>query len=901
MSQTKAQLIQPIGVVTAGGVVVTGVVTASSFTGDVVGSATSIISGGNLNLGDVNATTFSGDFTGNATGINTGADIKVGQFTASSFTGDFTGTATSMMRGTGFEAGDVNATGFHVSGTSTGNITGDVTGNIVGNVTGNVTGNVIAGTAGSVASGGNIHVGVMTATSYVGDGSNLTGIAATNYNTQTVTTGTATTTIDLSAGNVITLNAVDTTVSFANTSEAMELTVIRNASPTIDGPAFTTGAVAFRGSPADSLDTPNNNDYDFGTGAYTLECFVKTPNGGWIIYMAGTNDTGIRWSIAGADANNPGQVQFSEQCASCGSGGSDENRVYSITSVNDDEWHHIAIARGAAGTTTKMWIDGIFQAESTEHSNNFDNSNDLCIAHQPPDYGFFTGIISNLKVVKGTAIYTGTDNFTPPTGPLTNTTGTSLLCLQSDSSATAATVIPTGESLRVDEGSPTAGSYSISFPFQNGSSITWPGSVTWNGGSAPTLITHTTETTGIATAPGGPFDTFDKQQFQLLTRDSGVTWYGWEPYSFDAPYRTIHLAGYNASGTMGQNDTASYSSPVQLGTDNTWPTFMDNGAYACNAVKNDNTLWVWGSDSYGQLGLNGLGAQSSPIQIPGSWKASSQGNYVSGAIKTDGTLWTWGYNNQGALGQNQGPGTKSATSSPKQVGANTNWQAIHMDNGLAVGTKTDGTLWAWGNGQMGAIGNNLKGPAQRYSSPVQVGEDTDWGDEVGGAWSCLFAYKQDGTVWIWGSNTRGQLGQNQGYAQLNGKSSPTQLSAGAPKKWRKIVGGYTNYLIGVKSDDTLFTWGQGDAGNYGNLGLNQSNTNRSTPTQIPGTNWSDCSASAYMSSATKTDGTLWSWGYNHQGQLAHNDTQSKSSPTQVPGTDWKNTNNPLLGNLLATK
>ena len=66
MSQTKAQLIQPIGIVTAGGVVVTGVVTASSFDGDVVGTATSIISGGNLNLGDVNATTFSGDFTGNA-------------------------------------------------------------------------------------------------------------------------------------------------------------------------------------------------------------------------------------------------------------------------------------------------------------------------------------------------------------------------------------------------------------------------------------------------------------------------------------------------------------------------------------------------------------------------------------------------------------------------------------------------------------------------------------------------------------------------------------------------------------------------------------------------------------------------------------------------------------------
>ena len=115
MSQTKAQLLDPVGVVTTQGVVVTGVVTATSFSGDVVGTATSIISGGNLNLGDVNATTFSGDFTGNATGINTGADISVGTFTASSFTGDFTGTATSMMRGTGFKAGTVTATPANVT------------------------------------------------------------------------------------------------------------------------------------------------------------------------------------------------------------------------------------------------------------------------------------------------------------------------------------------------------------------------------------------------------------------------------------------------------------------------------------------------------------------------------------------------------------------------------------------------------------------------------------------------------------------------------------------------------------------------------------------------------------------------------------------------------------------
>ena len=355
------------------------------------------------------------------------------------------------------------------------------------------------------------------------------------------------------------------------------------------------------------------------------------------------------------------------------------------------------------------------------------------------------------------------------------------------------------------------------------------------------------------------------------------------------------MAGYNASGNLGQNNITDFSSPVQVGTLNSWPTEMDNGAYACNAVKSDNTLWVWGSDSYGQLGVNGLGAQSSPIQIPGSWSVSSQGNYNSGAIKTDGTLWTWGYNNQGGLGLNN----NTNYSSPKQVGSNNNWKAIHMDNARAVATKTDGTIWCWGNASDGVMGNNRQPSSPRFSSPVQVGTDTNWGSTLGGAWGTLNAFKTDGTFWAWGNNDYGQLGQN----NRTERSSPTQLESGTGKQWTKISGGYTNYYIGLKDDHTLYTWGHGSMGNYGNLGLNQAQTQRSRPTQIPGTNWKDCSAGFIMCSAIKTDGTLWSWGYNNAGQLGLNQSTGvpRSSPTQIPGTKWSTTNNPLLGALLATK
>ena len=109
-----------------------------------------------------------------------------------------------------------------------------------------MTGNAV-GAAGSVLSGSNIHVGVMTATSYSGDGSNLTGIAATNFNTQTVTATAAETIIDLSDGNMITMNqSANTTVGFASTSTAMDITMIRTVATDIS-----TGAVTFDGD--DSL------------------------------------------------------------------------------------------------------------------------------------------------------------------------------------------------------------------------------------------------------------------------------------------------------------------------------------------------------------------------------------------------------------------------------------------------------------------------------------------------------------------------------------------------------------------------------------------------------------------------------------------------------------------------
>jgi alpha-tubulin suppressor-like RCC1 family protein len=140
-------------------------------------------------------------------------------------------------------------------------------------------------------------------------------------------------------------------------------------------------------------------------------------------------------------------------------------------------------------------------------------------------------------------------------------------------------------------------------------------------------------------------------------------------------------------------------------------------------VKTDNTLWTMGFNTFGELGNNTVAGNASPIQIGGAvWATPIIGGTIysfSACIRTDGTLWTWGRNNQGQLGL----GDTTNRSSPVQVGALTDWLKIAGSETLMICTKTDGTLWAWGQNNQGQLG---LGDTTNRSSPVQVGALTNW-------------------------------------------------------------------------------------------------------------------------------------------------------------------------------
>ena len=299
-----------------------------------------------------------------------------------------------------------------------------------------------------------------------------------------------------------------------------------------------------------------------------------------------------------------------------------------------------------------------------------------------------------------------------------------------------------------------------------------------------------------------------------------------------------------------------------------------------------NELWAWGFNSYGQLGQGNQTKYSSPVQIPGTtWASVGTAREAVGATKSDGTLWTWGRNSQGQLGL----GNQTSVESPNQV-PGTTWNGGCVGDDCTMFTKTDGTLWTWGNSNGGKLGQNNSLPTASYFSPRQI-PGTTWSRApsvfAGGQSGC---FKTDGTLWMWGYNNSGMLGQNQGPSQLSSINSPVQV----PGTWctdgvNNLCGGLGYFTIARKSDGTLWAWGDNEYGALGQGDTRQGSGHRySSPVQIPGTTWAKvfCGNSTETVAGIKTDGTLWMWGLNGFGRLGQNDLAQRSSPVQVPGTSW---------------
>ena len=299
------------------------------------------------------------------------------------------------------------------------------------------------------------------------------------------------------------------------------------------------------------------------------------------------------------------------------------------------------------------------------------------------------------------------------------------------------------------------------------------------------------------------------------------------------------------------------------------------GAQTTTYTYNYN-LFSWGTQPQGQLGLGNITSYSSPKQVGAltNWLQLAAGDYVISALKTDGTLWCWGRGVTGAIGQ----GNTTSYSSPVQVGALTTWANTKGGTLFVAAIKTDGTLWSWGNNNQGQLGLNTSGAYANKSSPTQVGSLTNWSKLSVGYGGSTLAIKTDGTLWSWGFNVNGELGLNNTTAY----SSPVQV--GALTNWLKVAVNYGT-SVAIKTDGTLWAWGQNNGGQLGQGNI----INTSSPKQIGAlTNWSSAvTCQQYSVAAIKTDGTLWAWGYNSAGALGTGNLTKYSSPKQVGAlTNW---------------
>jgi alpha-tubulin suppressor-like RCC1 family protein len=364
------------------------------------------------------------------------------------------------------------------------------------------------------------------------------------------------------------------------------------------------------------------------------------------------------------------------------------------------------------------------------------------------------------------------------------------------------------------------------------------------------------------------------------------------------------------------NSNGTNTVPQQVGTDNDWSKV--NCSHTANTllIKNDSTLWATGVNTFGQLGngttlninepelvndtqkwidifagsfttfafnqyhqlfsagLNTSGEfgkginRNKPHQVIASepWLKISGGsasyNGHTLAINQLGQLFAWGQNNDGQLGLGAAPLSGVI---PTQIESEVSWDKISNGFQFSVAIKSDSTLWSWGRNGQGQLGQG-QGIFSR-NIPFQVGSGNNW-SEVSAGGEFVIAIKHDSTLWSWGSNSQGTLGIGAGGNQF------TPIQVGSDNDWVKISSG-TQHTLALKADSTLWSWGNNQHGRLGRFG----STN--TPQQVGEDKWIDIAAGGFHSLGIKADSSIWAWGYNLYSQLGDNSSTSRTTPVLI--------------------
>lgn len=326
---------------------------------------------------------------------------------------------------------------------------------------------------------------------------------------------------------------------------------------------------------------------------------------------------------------------------------------------------------------------------------------------------------------------------------------------------------------------------------------------------------------------------------------------------------------------IGISQTGSTRSLVQEFCSATNWASVSQGRIHTAGLKEDGTLWTWGYNLFGALGVgntNCAGYVNSPV--PEYWNATNWchlmvGAFEGGGVKADGSLWMWGRNEYGALGINSSTGTDDGCVCPvREVTTGENWLTGCIGFSSVNAIKTDGTMWGWGYNMNGEIATNQQ-PTCSHSSPVrEASSSTNWCQVSKSEWSNA-GVKKDGTLWAWGRNCCGAANSP---ISITNVSSPVQ-EVSSSTNWCKVTVGNST-LHGLKEDNTLWGWGYNECGMVGDGCLCIPAVGVSSPVQeySSSTDWVDIMTGASNGAAIKANGTMWMSGANDVGQLGKDTT-----------------------------
>lgn len=295
---------------------------------------------------------------------------------------------------------------------------------------------------------------------------------------------------------------------------------------------------------------------------------------------------------------------------------------------------------------------------------------------------------------------------------------------------------------------------------------------------------------------------------------------------------------------------------------------ISGGGHHSLALKSDGTVWSWGRNNFGQLGNNKRSKKNTlvPVKNLEDVIAIASGTWHSMALRSDGTVWTWGLNNYGQLGDNTFRNRKT----PVQVKDLTDVIAIAGGYLHSLALKSDGTVWAWGSNWSGQLGNETIVGASEV--PIQVNSLSNISAIACGGDHSLAIRSSDGTVWAWGNNFYSQLGNG-----LSANSASPVLVIGLSNV-SKINGGYI-HSIALVSDGTVWAWGNN---RYSQLGNGSTIEVRRTPVQVMDIdNITNISTKGWHNLALNSDGKVFSWGNNSNGQLGDNTHIERNIPVEV--------------------